>query len=430
MNRLPFIRPSVAVSDFQTPVELSLGEEQGTIAVNSIFAQNDISAPTGLQVTANDVDDVDVGWGSVTDASGYFVYIDGARINEEPITGTSETVTTLDLGVYEVYVRAVVDAQMGPKSSVVAFTLSFEPTNFQASVTGTDVDFSWTAPSTDVDGYNLYLDGVQHNGSLITGTTYGINGLSDGDHEAFVVSVKDGVEQVQSSTEEFTTFSGPAVTCAEFEGEGSILSIPHIAAYDGMENEGTVMFWVQMDAVATPEFALFNKGNFDDGLQWYCLIDPTSRIFWVSDSGGIEENNSSTDIMDSSWWHFAMVTTSSSFQGFPQDHNILYLDWTLDNEDLTGGPDPGATTDNFNLGVTEITEQASQVKVFDLQFWSRALDATEIEQFANTPPVGDETDLVGYWPLDEGSGTTAADETSNNNAATLSGHSWVLAPAP
>ena len=37
---------------------------------------------------------------------------------------------------------------------------------------------------------------------------------------------------------------------------------------------------------------------------------------------------------------------------------------------------------------------------------------------------GDEPGLVGYWKIDEGSGTTTADETSNGNNGTISGAIW------
>jgi len=65
---------------------------------------------------------------------------------------------------------------------------------------------SWTAVS-GVDGYNVYLKSngefVKDNSELITGTTYDIESLADGDYEAYVVSVFNDVESAPSNTEAF-----------------------------------------------------------------------------------------------------------------------------------------------------------------------------------------------------------------------------------
>jgi PKD repeat protein len=41
-----------------------------------------------------------------------------------------------------------------------------------------------------------------------------------------------------------------------------------------------------------------------------------------------------------------------------------------------------------------------------------------------TPPVGNESGLVGYWNFNEGTGTTAYDATSNDNDGTINGATW------
>ena len=65
---------------------------------------------------------------------------------------------------------------------------------------------SWTAVS-GVDGYNVYMKSngtfVKNNAELITGTTYDIESLADGDYEAYVVSVFNDVESAPSNTEAF-----------------------------------------------------------------------------------------------------------------------------------------------------------------------------------------------------------------------------------
>ena len=60
----------------------------------------------------------------------------------------------------------------------------------------------------------------------------------------------------------------------------------------------------------------------------------------------------------------------------------------------------------------------------DVMIWSSALTQQEIQQYMNCPPSGDEEGLVGYWNFDEGSGTTAFDQTPNGNDGTINGATW------
>ena len=42
----------------------------------------------------------------------------------------------------------------------------------------------------------------------------------------------------------------------------------------------------------------------------------------------------------------------------------------------------------------------------------------------NCPPTGSESGLVGYWNFEEGSGTTAYDQTANGNDGTINGATY------
>ena len=80
------------------------------------------------------------------------------------------------------------------------------PEDFDVVVDGTTAQCSWSAVP-EVDGYNVYLKSngefVKNNSELITGTTYDIESLADGDYEAYVVSVFNDVESAPSNTEAF-----------------------------------------------------------------------------------------------------------------------------------------------------------------------------------------------------------------------------------
>lgn len=63
-------------------------------------------------------------------------------------------------------------------------------------------------------------------------------------------------------------------------------------------------------------------------------------------------------------------------------------------------------------------------KIDGVQIWNTALTQSEIEQYMNCPPTGNEAGLVGYWNFEEGGGNTAIDQTSNGNDGTINGATY------
>lgn len=60
----------------------------------------------------------------------------------------------------------------------------------------------------------------------------------------------------------------------------------------------------------------------------------------------------------------------------------------------------------------------------DIRLWNYARTQAEIQASMSHRLVGNESGLVGYWPLNEGSGKTAHDKSQNSNHATLVGARW------
>ncbi|MDC0231057.1 LamG domain-containing protein [Aureispira] len=63
-------------------------------------------------------------------------------------------------------------------------------------------------------------------------------------------------------------------------------------------------------------------------------------------------------------------------------------------------------------------------EIDEFTFWSKELSISEIQQYMNCPPTGNETGLLGYWNFEEGTGSNANDLTSNGNNGTINGASW------
>ena len=64
-------------------------------------------------------------------------------------------------------------------------------------------------------------------------------------------------------------------------------------------------------------------------------------------------------------------------------------------------------------------------QIDEVRIWNRALNASEIlARYDHHLDPTQENGLVGYWRLNDGSGTTVTDQTSNGNNGTLAGAVW------
>jgi len=87
--------------------------------------------------------------------------------------------------------------------------------------------------------------------------------------------------------------------------------------------------------------------------------------------------------------------------------NELVLGSRFDNDGLT------IQSNNYFTGLLD-----------NLSIWNTALSQTEIQQYMNCPPTGNEEGLVGYWDFDEGEGITVFDQTANGNNGTINGATY------
>ena len=137
-----------------------------------------------------------------------------------PITGTSVTVSGLTTGTtYFFTVKAL--NSVGPsaasnEASGSPATVPGAPTGLSATVGDQSASLSWTAPSSDggasILGYNVYAgmssggeSQIPVNGALVSGTSYQVNGLSNGVTYYFVVKAVNVVGASQPSNEASTT---------------------------------------------------------------------------------------------------------------------------------------------------------------------------------------------------------------------------------
>jgi hypothetical protein len=135
---------------------------------------------------------------------------------------------------------------------------------------------------------------------------------------------------------------------------------------------------------------------------------------------------SSSSVLDDSWHHAVGVKDASASKIY------IYIDGSLNNEaSVTIGDtdsNQGLIIGSGHLG------RYMEVIMDEVSVWNDALgQPRKYRPYNSGSPInaastsGDYTsseNLQGYWRMNEGTGSTVADDSDNSNTATLDGASW------
>lgn len=107
----------------------------------------------------------------------------------------------------------------------------------------------------------------------------------------------------------------------------------------------------------------------------------------------------------------------------------------------TSDEDPGPAEyggygrgDQFTIGamiaMDETYQQHMAGSIDEVRVWNKVRSPEQIRDNMYRALAGAEEALAGYWPLDEGTGTTIYDQTGNAQDGTLAGPQWIDSTAP
>ncbi|AOY82541.1 LamG domain-containing protein [Moorena producens JHB] len=208
-----------------------------------------------------------------------------------------------------------------------------------------------------------------------------------------------------------------------FDGQDDYLEIPHSDQLNfANDQDFTIEVWVRVNKVQartqeTHNFIL-EKGSGSGGFPYGIRYENQSGKLQVirSDGTNFATISSTKAINDDNFHHVAFVKDSSTL--------YLYLDGAL--EGFTEDTNSDNTINNSSLYLGRRGNQSYyfQGTISQLRIWEGVRLEAEIKQEMNEYLQGTEKGLVGYWNLDEGSGTIANDKTPNQNHGTIQGASW------
>jgi len=176
--------------------------------------------------------------------------------------------------------------------------------------------------------------------------------------------------------------------------------------------------WVKTDTTGSAQ-GLVHINRTTSASIYYGITLTSSRFAIQARNTTIYTNTGTTNYAANTWYHVAGVFVSET-------ERKLYVNGILEVT-ATDSVSFSNNADNKVLfGLFRILTPSSYLngRLSDIRIWNTARTEQQIKDNYQKRLVGNETGLVGYWKLDEGTSTSAKDYTSNAKDGTITGAIW------
>lgn len=213
-------------------------------------------------------------------------------------------------------------------------------------------------------------------------------------------------ETITGTVDTFLAASGPPLGSIVYNGSNQSVSV----AYGSPMNVGntcTLSGWCYPTSVSGNRVVMAQRTSCGLGFNW--------QIYGVLGGGamlvtGNSPSWSSSGSLTINAWNNVVVTNDGSTVK-------IYLNGSLDTT-ASASNSFGAS----NVGLTIGNESCSawfQGNICDLRMYSDCKNSTDVATIHSNPFTNSLSNLVGWWPCGDGSGTTALDWSGHSNNGTL-----------
>ncbi len=385
-------------------------------------------APTNLTATLASSTTATLTWqngGGMAPLMRYRIYRGSSPTSVLLIDSTTQTTYTntgLASATTYYYRVSAVDSTgyEGVKSNAAAITTAVPSTPTQllpvnATYQPPSLSLVWNA-SVGASAYHVqigtdsnFVTGIFLEDSTVTDTSRCVKSLAFHTTYYWRVSAKDlDGSSAYSSNRHFTTDSLVSGHSILLDGTSGYISVANASSLQ-ISGPITLEAWVkrQVGGSGTPK--IIDKNYYT---LYFDGTGTMQKVILLL--GGVSTSITSNQYVRAGvWYHIAGVYDGSKMK--------LYINGVLDNTVAASGT-IYTSTDALIMG-REYYTGANLLKgqVDEVRVWNVARDSNQIPYGMVHTLGGNETGLVGYWRLDESSGTTTYDATPNANNGTLTG---------
>jgi hypothetical protein len=176
----------------------------------------------------------------------------------------------------------------------------------------------------------------------------------------------------------------------------------------------TIETWIKPGNV-TKRMRVFQRGSYNnDGYRLDAITNGTLAFYTYQSNATQATFTSSNVVAVGNWSHVAVVRQGTSVR--------IYVNG-VDRAGTAGSHIDPAYVANRNATIgTSYAPEVFYGIISEVRVWDYARSESQINAGMYGNFTGSESGLVGYWKLNEGSGTMAHDSTANNNHGTLYGN--------
>lgn len=189
-------------------------------------------------------------------------------------------------------------------------------------------------------------------------------------------------------------------------------------------------FNVQSAPPSNTTFAIFSHTDAGTSVRWFFGYRDnagTKQLVWDRTRLGTEGVEVAADVtLTNGAWHYV---------GYNYDGTNIegYYDGVSQGTTATSGNGSASISDFYELGVSRQDNDTiinkADAQIAHCVVLNASSSATRIQNLQYKRPPDNDPNLVLYWPLDEGSGTTAKDHSGTFNG-TLNGNTAYLFSSP
>lgn len=181
----------------------------------------------------------------------------------------------------------------------------------------------------------------------------------------------------------------------------------------------TIEAWFKTSGYGSNMAIMGYCSSTNDEYQFGVFVDGTDGKLSIRSKKGIvsEEEKGIKVVTDDNWHHVAVVFVSATI-------SQLYVDGTPEATETTVSPLLPTEADLFTIGRWGDLNPDSYFDgiIDEVRFWKTARTASQIS-INRTKSITNLVDLAGYWPMEEGSGTSTAN--LKGGSAALTSPDWI-----
>jgi uncharacterized protein YjdB len=173
----------------------------------------------------------------------------------------------------------------------------------------------------------------------------------------------------------------------------------------GIDKEVSVGAWIKSFVYAPSQSNIvLDYGANDAG--YILKLDGQGRVSFSGRDGTNTFKSSgvsSASVVDGQW-HYVVGTANLTTGVWS-----VYVDGVLKNSSNNGAGNSLSNSDKLYIGKTFSTSDAYRGSVMNVTIWDKELSAFEVSTILNNCLVGTENNIVGHFPINEGTGSVIVD---------------------